>query len=413
LVKSTVLIAIPLLFITLLYVFTKNRSPLYCWLIFSLAGIFLIRLTTSLDDLAYWQRSTNHNAATRQLQENAPLGEYVIEISNFPDSTGTSLSQLIPGEKIQLLQGDDVTLGSWIWASKPLKIKSPIFDDGKTAFSTEITVGLKPSFYSFPIHFAENTPSIEIRLDPFEIPVEEDVKVYYDGLILVSGTRTSDSSPLFETSNGENGLWGNEPFENMINNGSGETLRLQLNPKVETFIKKYFHINPQLSQGLFYDWDKTKIYFNLATQNLFRTYWAKFGWGNVNLIGVKPYRIILLITLIGILGSISAIWRMKVKTEWIWIVIFGTALTIVWGAAYLRGISSTENTNAALFIPSARYVYPVVIPSMLILLLGWIEIRRLAKKPVPIFYKSVSPLLVAFFVILDIFAIVSIYQYYF
>ncbi len=107
---------------------------------------------------------------------------------------------------------------------------------------------------------------------------------------------------------------------------------------------------------------------------LFHTFWARFGWAQVTLVGYRPYSILGLFTLLGFAGAVVAFWRSRKQIRWELLIFLGLAFVSLWGAALLRGV--TSYINGGYFIPVARYAFPVIIPSMLILNIGWLEIMR-------------------------------------
>ena len=149
--------------------------------------------------------------------------------------------------------------------------------------------------------------------------------------------------------------------------------------------------------------------YNLGT--LARTFWGKFAWGQVPLAGQKPYRWLGILTIAGLAGAGVWTWRQRRRIPWDIALLYGLAIAGVWGQALLRG--SNYLTLPTSFQAVARYVYPTIIPCMLILGVGWKEIlggirRWLPGEPAWIYY-----LYPAFFVLFDLYAIWSIWRYYF
>ena len=150
-------------------------------------------------------------------------------------------------------------------------------------------------------------------------------------------------------------------------------------------------------------------YYQTTAANLLRTFWGKFGWGHVPLIGGKPYLILLLVTLVGILGGLLFLWRSWRSLKWDIVILLGAALLEIWGAAFLRGITSIKGN---VFIPGARYAYPAIIPTVMILSVGWLEIPHFLNRwiRIPIWVQLVSYF--GFFIGLDLLSILSIARFY-
>jgi hypothetical protein len=88
----------------------------------------------------------------------------------------------------------------------------------------------------------------------------------------------------------------------------------------------------------------------------------------------------------------------------------GVSLIVVWGSAFLRGLTSA--LDGPVLIPVARYAYPVIIPTMLILNIGWLEVIAWFERYLKVPKKMLYGLLIGFFILLDVLSIYSIYQFY-
>jgi hypothetical protein len=162
--------------------------------------------------------------------------------------------------------------------------------------------------------------------------------------------------------------------------------------------------------GLLLDPAQVKFYYVSTFKLLSQSFWARFGWAHVVLSGYRPYTILGLVTLAGCIGALIAFWRNRKNIRWDVVFFLGVSLIVVWGSAFLRGL--TSSLDGPVLIPVARYAYPVIIPTMLILNIGWLEIigwfERYLKFPKKILYG----LLIGFFILLDVLSIYSINQFY-
>jgi hypothetical protein len=103
-------------------------------------------------------------------------------------------------------------------------------------------------------------------------------------------------------------------------------------------------------------------------------------------------------------------WRRRFALPWNVLLFLGVALAGIWGQAILRGLHSL-NTDFV-FIPAARYVFPVIIPTLLVLNVGWLEIAHYLER-----WARLAPgakFLVHFllFLGLDIAALLSLIHFY-
>lgn len=85
------------------------------------------------------------------------------------------------------------------------------------------------------------------------------------------------------------------------------------------------------------------------------------------------------------------------------------ALLDVWGMALTRGVSSLFSV---LFIPAARYAYPVVVPTVLIFAAGWREIIRIVGERIHVPTKYQFGIYLGLFIFLNIVSIYSIMKFY-
>jgi hypothetical protein len=108
-------------------------------------------------------------------------------------------------------------------------------------------------------------------------------------------------------------------------------------------------------------------YYTLTTRQMLETFWAKFGWEHVPLALPQVYDALALITTLalagGALGLIGA-----VKKRAAILVVLGLAFGVMWSLAVTRGVYVSLAEKA--WLPVARYTYPVIFPSALLLLAG-------------------------------------------
>ncbi|MFH1634141.1 MAG: hypothetical protein ABIG63_09040 [Chloroflexota bacterium] len=183
-----------------------------------------------------------------------------------------------------------------------------------------------------------------------------------------------------------------------------------VNPKLDTFINKIAYIKPSLVITSIRDWENTNWYYQSTLVNLGRTFWAKFGWGHVSLIGSKPYRLLGITTLLGVAGALGKIIRHWKHQPCVLILLFGAAMAAIWGAALTRGLGSIYTDKV--FIPAARYAYPAIIPTVILLNSGWLEITQQINHRLHIPRKYILAAYVGCFLGLDILSAVSIMLFY-
>jgi len=92
------------------------------------------------------------------------------------------------------------------------------------------------------------------------------------------------------------------------------------------------------------------------------------------------------------------------------ILFMGIVLIGIWVQTFFRGIESVRST---IFIPVARYAYPVIIPTMLMLNAGWLEIANLLERWVHLSPRVKLWVYALFFLSLDLASVYSITYYYY
>jgi hypothetical protein len=304
-----------------------------------------------------------------------------------------------------------ITLGAWIWADKPATVQTPILRVAGQSIVKQVEINEEPRFFSVSEKIGSNASQLNITLSPVDNLVDESLTVYYDGIVVVEGRWQGDTPPIFNDSTGREGVWGGEEFLNLVRNPSAEIAGPQVRGWVETVIGNRFPGNPALILGLLFDPTPITSYYTATIKSLLQTFWARFGWAHVVLRGFRPYTILGIFTLSGLTGALAAFWRKRKEIiHWDVFLFLGLALIGIWGAAFLRGLSSVlEGRN---LIPVARYAYPVIIPTMLILNSGWFEVIRWIEKYLKISQKVLLGMLILCFILLDILSVYSIYQYY-
>jgi hypothetical protein len=94
---------------------------------------------------------------------------------------------------------------------------------------------------------------------------------------------------------------------------------------------------------------------------------------------------------------------------WAVLALLTVTLVGVWGQAMVKGLQTLLHQS---FIPGARYAYPAIVPSLLVLVAGWWELMRLAGGPLRLSQPIRAALFVGLFVLLDVFAITSLLVFY-
>jgi len=232
--------------------------------------------------------------------------------------------------------------------------------------------------------------------------------------VLVKGERLTQAIPHFDDTGGGRGVWGEEPFTNLLRNASAE----QAGPGVQSWANEIgTKIMPAWPRSYpsdmlvsLMDWEGAGWYYWATGTNMLRTFWAKFGWGHVPLPGSRPYLVLSVVTLLGMVGAGVGIWQRRHALPWEVLLLLGLALFGIWIPAIVRGIGSLFGWA---FIPGARYAYPAILPTVLVLNVGWLEILRLLGRWLRAAPKVQYVVYFLFFLGLDAISILTITRFYY
>jgi hypothetical protein len=420
LTKETAFVALPLFAFAFLLTIFRERFRWVAWVSIAVASIVGILLVLSRGDALYWFRSTSQPESTRVENPQAIVGESVFQISTSAVITprwSEPIFQPIPVSSHAPNDESTYTVGSWIWADKPSAVNAPTLGNGQSIYSPKVEVGVEPTFFAYTATFPVTQGTrLWISLDPGL--KDEENTVYYDGLVLVDGGMDLSYQPVFFDDNAVAGTWGDSDFRNLLRNGSAEVNGWRVAFWLDSLGARFLpdQTRPSALMTYFLDWKSVLWHYRLTAERLFRTFWAQFGWGHVTLVGSKPYRPLALVSILGLAGFV--IWFVhsiltKRKMRWDLIFLFALVMLIVWGGAISRGVLYLGNNR--LYLPVARYAYPAIIPTLLVLCLGWQAffswIRRWEKAGALVPYLQMV-IWFGFFAYLAVHSIVSILSYY-
>jgi hypothetical protein len=388
----------------------RGKKEKYAWYLTGLAACLMIAGSFFNDDASLWFRNTLQPGATREVSPDAPLGRYVFQLDAFPGHALAEIVQYIPAGPSRQLAGKEVTLGAWIWASQQVQVVSPALfvPEGKQIFAENIQVDQKPKFFVFHTSLPDATDKIWIALKPFADLTTSKISVYYDGLILLPGNWPEANIPVFDSSAGQTGNWGGQSFVNILRNSSAESSWLRFRPQIDQAVEKIYNVQPTIVLNSLLDLQGNSYYYQATVKNVFQTFWGKFGWQKVYLVGYHPYTFLGLITLLGLFGTVITLYIHRKCLPWKSLLLLISALIIVWGITIVRGVNSFQGH---VFIPPARYTYPVILPTVGLLQLGWYGIYEIGKNRFPITGKVGKMGYWLFWIALNLLALTSILQF--
>ena len=404
--KGTVWLAAPLALLALALAWLPGQRRRWAWL--GLAAVLLASLAGTLlwNGAASWYCQGMGCQVARPLVD-APEGKRAIALAFYPPGSEPARAiQSIPPEVVQSLRGQVVTLGAWIWATQPAEANLPALSDGQPAVPQIVSIGVEPAFYAVSLVVPEDATWLTLVLRAAPEPGDAGM-VYYDGVVLAIGDHSQAGAPQVGAPGASTLDWAGQPVENLLHNSSFERLWPQVRPEIERYF--WFSYSPSQILASLSDPSTSAWYYRAAAENLLRTFWGKFGWGHIPFAWLGVYPLLWVLTLAGAFGAGVVLWRGRQRWDWHALAFIGLAVLGTWAAALSRGAGSLFGN---LFIPGARYAYPVIAPTLLLFCAGWCAglgwgVRRLR---IAVWVQYL--VYVALFVFLDGLGLFSILRYY-
>jgi len=339
----------------------------------------VVGLGLSLDwgDPALWYRLPVQSTLVRVAAQPAVpgLGAFALGFTRAPGQPDPGgVEQVVPYDRVLVLRGQPLTLGAWMWASQAVTVNGPMLVSDQPLSSTAVTIGTQPAFFAWPATIGADAQAAWVLVQPSlaDDPARP-VTVYYDGLVLASGLRPAGTPPVFADLGATQGSWGGQPMVNEVRNGTLQEASLRVRPWVEHLATRLAgaYLSPSVLLGAVLDSRATGSFYLATAVRLFRTFWGAFAWGNVAL-SPNWYILLRYATLLGIAGGVARLSQgfgglsRPHQLALIWL---GVAVLAIWTEVLLRGLFTVLDPR--LYIPTARYAYPAMIPSMLLLVAGW------------------------------------------
>ncbi|MCS6839216.1 MAG: hypothetical protein NZ701_00395, partial [Roseiflexus sp.] len=326
-------------------------------------------------DPAGWYRygEVSPDGAARTRADLAIDGHYVFRLVVASPSLQTGLSVPIPHHYIPALAGKPVTVGAWVWASRPARIAGPgvLYARSEAILSAQqdtpfIDVDTTPRFFAWTFHTPRALTSLQVFLpallsDDGPSPIE----VFVDDVLLVPGERLP-SSPI----KGFQSDWKEWHADNLVRNPSAEEAWLYLRPWAERAGRPLIRQSPSQILTSLFDLGRVVSIGLPAIPNAFWRLFASFGQhGNV----VFPYQgwvvvvpVLPVIVLFGCVRQYRSLRRDRQRDAAIGLL--AVAGLLVWGFAVMR----TLPTLVALLPFFPRYGFPAIAPLALVLSAGWL-----------------------------------------
>jgi hypothetical protein len=416
--KETAWPAIPLGFIVSLFSLFKKRHQWAPW-VFVLA--ILISAPVLLFDwggVANWYSLSPSKA--RVESSISPVGRHAFQVGN-----GLSfLQQQVDIARLRKLQKKTVTIGAWMWASRPaiasLPILSvvPLHKYEVSSPANEIVLTTIPVFYKTTFIIPDNVDRAWLSIRAIQQNVDfaeamTPLSVYYDGIVMVEGDGF-EGAPSFKDDSALLGEWDGRTFDNLVRNGGAESGAFFLKPFISEKLSAKLPISVDLFIASLQDRGGAEPYYRKIFSNMFQNFWARFARNKVALLGDPlSYDFLAVVTLAAVPGFFILAWRKRNLFLGGEAILVFASILIVWGLTLVRGEGGgTPDGTRPLAFPWVRYAFPAILPTSLLLCAGWWEGFRLLGKwfNFPSTYGFAG--FISFLVSLNILSFISLHEYF-
>jgi hypothetical protein len=409
--KSTVLVALPLALVAVALALAPRRWLALAAALLAVAAVVGLLSVVAWGDALAWYRLSNQAVATRVERPEAPWGRHALRLVAAPGRRSAEVREFIWPADARAIAGQPVTVGAWIWASSAGPASLPQLGDSPAA---AVTVGTSPAFFAETVTVPTDTQRLGVSLAT--LPAASDAAartIYYDGLVLVAGAKPAGSAPVLDDAGGQAGVWAGQAFTNLIRNGSAEQAGPWVRPWAESLFQRAAgnYLSPSALVGALADYDRNRPIFSASANLLLESFWARFSWGQI---GLPPpwYALASAFTGLGVAAAAAGWGRAQARQPRPWklaVAWLGLALLAGWGTVCLRGLFTVADTQP--LVPVARYAYPVVIPTLLLLVAGWqMVFGRPSGWARPRNWVAAAPFV--FFLALDVASVLAIVEYY-
>lgn len=425
LAKRTVFFAIVLIPIALLFAIFQGKKTRWAWLLIAVGGTLAFVASFRYGDAAAWYRRTPQQLVTRAIPADSPFDSNtaVLRLQIANNDPSYQLLQFLPTETVPKLAGKTVTIGAWMWSTASVNIQAPrliLINKATPPISqgeAHITLEPTPRFYTWTFDVpVDSGKRAWVQFGPaIEAPTTS-TEVFIEDAILTIGDYFGNQAPQWQEESNILGTWNGQTVENLLRGSSAEGAWINPRPWADKAWSKIFgYSGHQWASFVFYtlrDWPGTGWYYRLTGESLFRTFWAVFGWGHVFLLGSKPYRWLLIFSIILTVAAIWGLWQRRRSLRWNVVVFFAIATGAIWGLTIVRGAHHVLS-GGYISIPVARYAYPALFPLAALFSLGALAGQNILERILPPLRRVPGILWGLFLTGLTIWAWISLYVYYY
>lgn len=386
--KNVTLIAVPLAPVVLLVAHGLRRRWRWRRLVAGgLAAIVAVAAgIMTWGDPAAWYRygAVTAGGPARIMLPEAVHGQSALRLSSgFSPYEMSGLAAPVASRDLPSLAGGPVTVGAWVWASRPASVAGPgvLYNDGTSdvqLVAPPIDAATTPRFVAWTFDAPRGLSSLQLFLPtPPRIPGEPPLELFVDGVVLARGSFSAATPPRLDQA-ATGGDWDGRPFTNLVRNASAEWSWPYVRPSVERASFAIVRRSPSRIVTSLLDIGRTGpiIAFEVAPDLIYRSF-ATFGWGEVALPG-SIWRIVVPAgLLLALAGCARLVTSRNVREPRAVAVMALVAIgALVWGNAALRILPALIAQPP----PFPRYGFPAVTSLALLLAAGWLALWPLRRR---------------------------------
>lgn len=399
--KSTVWLVVPLFLIVVIVILFPARLR---WIpaVGTAAAVLLGLLAVfGSGNAAAWVVPGFAQDPTRQETASDTGRGYALHLKLRPVRPAQTLLQSFSPATRTQIKGRTVHVSGRLWASDAVLVEIGL-DSGSGWVKREALQASrqKQEFFS-EIKIPADATNVWFEIiTRAEGKLDEEVSVYLDRLELRVAAEAGEPPDPGRASQAGN----------LLANPSGEREWLRLRQWVYPSVDYTFYTNLNYVIYSLSNLPATNWYYRITLNNLVETFWSRLGWGNVALPLATAYPVLWGVGVWGLLGAVYGLYVYRQHLPWPVILLLLMAAFFLWAQAWLRGIGSLFGP---IWIPSARYALPAIIPTVLGLCAGWSATLNKVSRGHPNRQFFLWYLFIAFFAGLNALAVLSIFEYFY
>jgi hypothetical protein len=400
----------------LLAAFLRGRLTQLMWVVTAILVLAFALISFEGGGAASWFQNRTQLPPLRLQSPRAILGKYAFQIDYSGGRKPQQTGQFLSTDLVKTLRGTTVTLGIWIWSSEILQARAPALrfatlDHGFVdSAKVPIRVWPKPFFYRVVIDVPANA-AYGMVIPPYPALKDSKARLYFDAFVMAEGAYPT-GEPQFSDPSGGQGTWNGQLFRNLIDNGSAEQAGLRVRPSIDQATSRFLSHFGTLSSvfSTLGDWQGTRWYYRDTFWTMLRTFWASVAADKFNLPGTFPNNFLFVLTVLGLLGAIHLLWRKRAHLRWDILYILLTAFLLGWAVAAARGITNLSSPFP--IVPWARYAFPAILPTALLICAGWLEWLEILGKRYNISDKVIHLIPIGMMIGLALFTLFNIVKFF-